>query len=79
MALWAGKGKTLAAIMIIKNKCFNGLKRYREWKKHSKVVLNHQTNNFKQELKRKVFLAWEKDYKVWKIKKTKEDFDKSVK
>jgi hypothetical protein len=30
-------------------------------------------------MKRKVFLGWEKHYKVWKVQKNKDDFEKAVK
>ena len=39
MALWAGKGKTLARVKCLQQKCFLALKQYKEWKKHSKLVL----------------------------------------
>ena len=39
MALWAGKGKTLARLNVMKYKCFSALKSYKEWKKHTKNVL----------------------------------------
>ena len=42
MALWSGKGKTLARVNNLKLKCFYALKHYREFKKHSKKVLTHK-------------------------------------
>ena len=79
MALWSGKGKTLSRLNASKFKCFMALKQYREWKKHSKKVLEHKLADFKYNMKRKAFLGWEKEYKAWKIKKNKEDFEKAVK
>ena len=43
MALWAGKGKTLARLNVMKFKCFQSLKQYREWKKHTKRVLEQKS------------------------------------
>jgi len=60
MALWAGKGKTLARMKVLQFKCFNALKEYREFKKHSKNVLKHKLEEFKANMKRKAFLGWEK-------------------
>ena len=42
MALWAGKGKTLARVKCLQQKCFLALKQYKEWKKHSKLVLQQR-------------------------------------
>lgn len=60
MALWSGKGKTLARVNALKLKCFFALKNYREWKKHTKKVLDHRLRQYKEDTKRKVFLGWEK-------------------
>ncbi|CDW91294.1 UNKNOWN [Stylonychia lemnae] len=79
MALWAGKGKTLARMKVLQFKCFNALKQYREFKKHSKNVLKHKLEQYRENTKRKVFLGWEKQYKEWKIIKNRDDFEKAVK
>lgn len=42
MAIWAGKGKTLAKMKVLQYKCFNALKLFRDFKKHSKTVLKLQ-------------------------------------
>lgn len=42
MALWAGKGKTLGRLSVLKMKCFSALKRNREERKHFKMVLEHK-------------------------------------
>jgi hypothetical protein len=34
---------------------------------------------FKENTKRKVFQGWGLQYKAWKVKKNREDFDKAVK
>ena len=47
MALWSGKGKTLARVNNLKLKCFYALKHYREFKKHSKKVLTHKLQQYK--------------------------------
>lgn len=79
MALWAGKGKTLARMKVLQFKCFNALKQYRDFKKHSKQMLVHQLKKHKDNQKKKAFLGWEKQYKEWKIQKNKDDFEKAVK
>lgn len=58
MALWAGKGKTLARVKCLQLKCFQAFKQYREWKKHSKRVLEQKIRKFKKEQRRKVFQGW---------------------
>ena len=79
MAFWAGKSKTLLRIKLLQHQAFEGLKKYRDFKKHSKMVLEQKLRQFKKEMKRKVFLGWESRYKQWKIVKNREDFDRAVK
>ena len=79
MALWAGKGKTLARVKCLQLKCFLALKQYREWKKHCKLVLAQKKRQFRENQSRKVFHGWQKHYKAWKIIKNKEDFEKALK
>lgn len=79
MAFWAGKSKTLLRIKLLEYRAFEGLKQNRAFYKHNKLVLDHKMRQFKDNLKRKAFLGWEKQYKEWKIVKNREDFDRSVK
>lgn len=79
MAIWAGKGKTLAKMKVLQYKCFNALKLFRDFKKHSKTVLKLQLQRHKQNTRKRAFLCWEKHYRDWKIQKNKDDFDKAVK
>lgn len=55
MALWAGKGKTLARVKVLQHKCFKAFKEYRDFKKHSKDVLGQKLKQYRQDIKRKVF------------------------
>ena len=52
MALWAGKGKTLARVKVLELKCYMALKQYWQWKKHSKKLLQHRIAQFKEDKKR---------------------------
>eukprot|EP00347_Sterkiella_histriomuscorum_P014474 403360737 len=79
MALWAGKGKTLARMKVLQFKCFNAFKQYREFRKHSQKVLAHKLAYYRKTMKQRVFSGWEKQYKEWKIVKNKDDFEKAVK
>jgi len=47
--------------------------------KHNKILITHKVAHLKQNMKKRAFLGWEKQYKAWKIIKNKEDFDKAVK
>jgi len=60
-------------------KTFQALKLNAEKMKHNKLVIKNRLIQHKQNIKKQVFLGWEKQYKQWKIKKNKEDFDKAVK
>jgi hypothetical protein len=55
------------------------LREYRDFQKHSKKVLEHRQRQYLENQKRRVFLAWEKHYKQWKIVKNRDDFEKAVK
>jgi hypothetical protein len=79
MAFWAGKSKTLLRIKLVEHKAFEAFKSFWQFKKHSKKVLEHRLKQYKEDLKRKAFLGWEKQYKEWKIVKNREDFEKAVK
>ena len=66
-------------VKVLQFKAFQGLKEWRNFKKHSKKVMEHRVRVSRERLKRLVFLGWEKHYKEWKIVKNREDFDKAVK
>jgi hypothetical protein len=55
MALWSGKGQTVARMKVVQMKCFRALKEYREFKKHSKAVLEHRNRVGKVNRMREVF------------------------
>jgi hypothetical protein len=55
LALWACEGKTMARLTNSKIRAFMALKKYKEWKKHSRQVLEHKINHYKKEKARKVF------------------------
>ena len=79
MAFWAGKSKTLLRIKLLQHEAFDGLRKYRDFKKHSKLVLEHRLRQYRENQKRRVFLGWEQHYKQWKVVKRREDFEKAVK
>ena len=79
MALWSGKGQTVARMKVVQMKCFRALKEYREFKKHSKAVLEHRNRVGKVNRMREVFQAWQKSFAQTKIKRDKEKFDNAVK
>ena len=39
LALWSGKGKTVSRIKTLQMKCFLALKQNKEFKKHSKLLI----------------------------------------
>jgi hypothetical protein len=55
MALWSGKGQTVARLRNTQMKCFLALKGYREFKKHSKAVLDNKSCENRMKSMRKVF------------------------
>jgi len=79
MALWAGKGKTLATMKLLQSKCFNALRQFREFKKHGRDLLKLQLRRHRDGLKKRAFIGWERHYKQWKVQKNKDDFDRAVK
>ena len=79
MALWSGKGQTLARMKVSQMKCFRALKHYYEFNKYSKQVLLNKAKSSKVDNKRKVFQAWVKNFKESKVRRDQEKFDKSVK
>lgn len=64
MAFWSGKGLTLSRMNVLKMRCFQAFKQYREFKKHSEAILKrrNQTNRIKN--LRNIFQAWHKNFKV---------------
>ena len=79
MALWSGKGQTLARMKVSQMKCFRALKHYYQFNKYSKQVLSNKARTSKVDQKRKVFQAWVRNFKESKVRRDKEKFDKSVK
>lgn len=79
MSFWAAKAKMLLRIKLLQHKAFDSLKKYRDFKKHSKRVLEHKLKQYREQLKRNVFKGWGMQYKQWKLVKNREDFDKAVK
>jgi len=79
MALWSGKGQTLARMKVVQMRCFRALKEYREFKKHTKMVLEHRNRTGNVKMLRDVFQAWQKNFKQAKVRRDKEKFDNAVK
>jgi exopolysaccharide biosynthesis predicted pyruvyltransferase EpsI len=79
MALWSGKGQTLARMKVVHMKCFRALKHHCQFKKHSKMVLENKAKKDRIQKMRAVFQAWVKDFKVAKVRRDKEKFDRAVK
>ena len=67
MALWSGKGNTLARMKVCQMRCFQALKGYRDFKKHSDAVLANKAKKYRIKKMRDVFQAWHKNFKVSKI------------
>jgi hypothetical protein len=55
MALWSGKGKTVARIKALQLRCFLALKSYWGFKRHSKLMLEHKSKQFKITRTREIF------------------------
>ena len=49
MAFWAYQGKTMARLRTVQFRCFLQLKKYRQWKKHSRQMVAHRLANHKKE------------------------------
>lgn len=79
MALWSGKGQTVARMKVAQMRCFQALKGYRDFKKHTQAVLENKAKKDRIKKMRDVFQAWHKNFKVAKIKLDKEKFDRAVK
>lgn len=79
MSFWAGKAKMMLRIKLLQHQAFYALRKYRDFKKHSKRVLEHKMRQYREKVKREVFKGWGMQYKQWKIVKNREDFDKAVK
>ena len=79
LSFWSYQGKTLARVRTVMFRCFMQLKKYKEFKKHSKQMIAHKLARHKKERARAVFQAWQKHYKVWKVEKDKQDFQRAVK
>jgi hypothetical protein len=69
----------MARMKVVQMRCFRALKEYREFKKHSKAVLEHRNRVGKVNRMREVFQAWQKSFAQTKIKRDKEKFDNAVK
>lgn len=48
MAFWAGKSKMLLRIKLLQHQAFDGLRKYHDFKKHSKLVLEHRLRQYQQ-------------------------------
>ena len=79
MSVWTCKAKTLTSLKIIQYKGFRALYDYMKWKKYVKVVMVRKQKELKELRMKRALHAWQKDYKVWKLNKNKEDFDNSIK
>lgn len=55
MALWSGKGQTLARMKVVHMKCFRALKNHVQFKKHSKMVLENKGKKDRVKKMRNVF------------------------
>ena len=75
LALMAGKNRQLMRLKVVQYKAFKALKDYRGFKMYSKNILDAKAKENKENFKRKVFQAWGKRWKEWKINKSKEDFE----
>ena len=55
LAFWAYQGKTMARLRTVQFRCFLQLKKYREWKKHSRQLLAHKLAQHKKDHTRRLF------------------------
>lgn len=79
LAFWAYQGKTMARLRTVQFRCFLQLKKYREWKKHSRQMLAHKLKNHKKERLRAIWQGWIKSHMTWREEKKSEDFKKAIK
>lgn len=75
LALLAGKNKQMTRLNVAQYKAFKALKSNAGFNKHSKKVLENKDKENKLKFKRRVFQAWGKHWKQWKIQKAKDDFN----
>ena len=69
LSLWSGTAKSLTRLRLLQLRAFNGLKKYREWKKYKKVLAAKSQKEYKLKIEKLAFRSWIKDYKEWKEKK----------
>ena len=55
------------------------LKKYREWKKHSRQMVAHRLANHKKEKLRLIWQNWIKSHLTYREEKKQENFKKAVK
>ena len=55
MAVWSGKSQTLARFKVIQIRCFQALKNYQLFKKHSKLILENKKKKLRIKNMRDVF------------------------
>lgn len=79
MAVWSCQGKTIGRIRTLQLKCFFALKKYWEFKRHSKIILADRAKHNKQLWTRQVFQAWVRHHQAFKKEKQKQRFDLAVK
>lgn len=79
LAFWAYQGRTMARLRTVQFRCFLQLKKYREWRKHSRQMVEHRLRNHKQQRLRQIWQGWIKSHMTWREEKKKEDFNKAVK
>ena len=79
MALWSGKGQTIGRMRVVEMKCFRALKSHCQFKKYTKQVLANKAKKDRVKNMRNVFQAWVKDFKVAKVRRDKEKFERAVK
>ena len=79
LAFWAYQGRTMARLRTVQFRCFLQLKKYREWKKHSRQMVAHRLAHHKKERLRQLWQGWIKSHLVWREEKKQQDFKKAVK
>ena len=60
LAFWAYQGKTMARLRTVQFRCFLQLKKYKEWRKHSRQMVAHKLANHKKERLRALWQGWVK-------------------
>jgi len=69
MAFWAYQGKTMARLRTVQFRCFLQLKKYREWKKHSRQMVEHKLGSHKKQQLRSLWQGWIKAHSTWRDEK----------